>query len=437
MSALPRISIVLLITFACSALAQQEEALVLETPDGKPAAQLGERLKILEEKVQQLQMEKSSAPNSIKALKDPAQSKSELGPAASKIYFEKESIWQLGMSSELFTYQEKKGAEGTDAAVNRSNVMSVSPTLGFRLHPRLVFNSQFAFENGGSESSNTVTLQKGQSIVTQAYVDWLSNETGQSGLRIGHQLIPVGWVNTRNEPTAYLSVLKPELERELIPSSWHENGLTYWVDRPRADVQFGIYNSIDASKFQSSSFIAGGRSQGQNAKADDVMAAVRINTKFDWFLLGGSMLFGNGAQGNPALRNANFNLAELHTQLKWRRFEFFGMLARGQVNDAEAISIVTGQTISQMARGYSAQLAYDLLGGDRKLWLFNRYSRYNLNEQVADGYNTNSELDKAALTYGLCYLPLPNLTFKVDYTFRGNAAGTATDELALGLGIVF
>ncbi len=201
---------------------------------------LNSRLQKLESTLEQLRSEKTvwDGPGPLLTINN---SRTQLGPAASKIYFAPEASWTLGLSSELFSFQK--------AEDSRANVMNVAPVLAFRTHRRLIFNSQFLFENGGSESRNTITYQKGQSVVQMAYLDWLLNDEGDVGLRVGHQLIPIGLTNTSGEPVNYLSVLRPELERELIPGSWHENGLSLWVDRPRADIQIGLFNSLEAVTF--------------------------------------------------------------------------------------------------------------------------------------------------------------------------------------------
>ncbi len=399
------------------------------------AAEEGEALHLRVQKLELMIEElsaKTNAPENIQKfeiLRDTDQLRTQLGPAASKIYFHPESDWQVGLSSELFTYQE--------AQVDRANVLNVAPVLAFRPHRRVIFNAQFLFENGGSESSNTIAYQKGQSIVQMAYVDWLTSDKAEAGLRIGHQLVPIGWTNTRNEPVTYLSVLKPELERELIPSSWHENGLSLWVDRPRADLQLGIFNSLDARGFRGETFLASGRSQGQNAAATDLMGVFRLNAKNDWFLMGASIAAGNSAQKDPALRNAGFALFEVHGRARWNRLELMGMAARAQLDDSEAISIYNGTTMGASANGNSVQAAFNFLKKDKALWLFVRQSKYNLQASVPQGFTADKTLDKTATTAGLSFFPIPNLVFKGDYAHKQNAAGQKENEVSFGVGVVF
>ena len=382
------------------------------------------RLQSLETQLRELR-----APTPFKILRDPSQSRTQLGPVASKIYFDREASWQAGLSTEFFTYQEQD--------YDRANVLTVAPVLAFRPHRRVIFNSQFLFENGGAESSNTIAYQKGQAVVQMAYLDWLADEAGEAGVRVGHQLVPIGWTNTRQEPVNYLSVLKPELEREMIPSSWHENGVSLWLDRERADFQVGIFNSLNARGYRGDTYLAGGRAQGQNAAANDMMGVFRVNAKNEWFLLGASIAAGNSAQNDDALRNAGFRLAEIHARVKLSRLEIQGMVVQGNLEDAEAVSVYNATAMPVKTRGNSVQAAFNLVAHGPGLWIFARQSDYNLNAEMPIGYAANPALDKAVTTLGLTYFPLPNLVVKSDFQWKSDAAGGRNTELSFGLGAVF
>ncbi|MGE0527411.1 MAG: hypothetical protein AB7P49_10140, partial [Bdellovibrionales bacterium] len=302
-----------------------------------------------------------------------------LGTSSTKAYSAAAGTWTLGLSTEFFTFTENHGAE------NRSNVLSLAPAIGYRLHPRIVFISQILFENGGAESSNTVTLQKGQAVVLMAYADWLTDAQAHTGVRLGHQLVPLGFVNTQFEPMAYFSVQRPELERELIPSLWHENGLSFWLDRPRADLQIGIFNSLDAHGFRKDSFLGGGRNHGQNAASDDLMGVARLNLKGRYTVIGGSFASGSSARVASDIPHGAFKLGELHVRLSASRWRLSAMAARGELDDADVISLVNSTAMGSRAQGHSLEAAVDVLEGAPELWLFARYARYNLHDSVAEG----------------------------------------------------
>ncbi len=370
---------------------------------------------------------------------DPGQTYTGLGPSAAKIYFSKDNVtW--GMSADFFSFVDRRGLDSSgEPNVDRTNVAALSPTLATRLHRRLLFNSQFLFENGGSESSNTVTLQKGQAVVLQAYIDWLGTEKMDYGLRIGHQLIPVGTVNTSQESLTYFGVLKPELEREIVPSTWHENGVSFWVRRPQAEFQIGIFNSLNAEGFRGSSFLAGGRSHGQDAPADDLMGTARILLKWRLAELGASIAAGQSAQRTVAYRHGTFGVGEMHLRLKPSpRVEFFLQAAQGHLVDADSISVVNSTVMGEKARGASGHVAVNFWKrGEQSLWFYGRHSKFDLHDRVPGGMARDNSLNKTQSTLGFSYLPLPNCVVSVDYAFKKSSARDEEDELNLGASISF
>lgn len=399
-----------------------------------------QRLEKLENTISQLRINNTVETPTLETKFTPARPKQTftgLGPAASKIYYQPAATtW--GMSSEFMSFAVRHGRDAYGARnTDRLNVTSLSPSLAARLHPRVLFNSQLLIENGGSETSNTVTLQKGQVVVLQAYAEWLGDDRNELGVRIGHQLIPMGWVNTLNEPITYHGVLKPELERELVPSTWHENGVSLWVNRARADIQVGVFNSLDASGFKGETFLAGGRSHGQNAKAEDFMYVVRLNAKAENLLVGASLGAGQSAQGGDSYMHGTFNLGEVHALLRFRGFELFGQAAQGQLQDADSISVVNGTVMGSKAKGYSVQLATSLWKSKQPVWVFGRHSKYNLHDQVPSGMAQDPGLEKTANTFGVSYFPLANWVVKADYAFKKSSEQNEEDEFNVGTSISF
>ena len=405
-----------------------------EVSDSDPIS-VQQRLEKLENTMAQLRVDNTISTHSTATkftAAMPKQTFTGLGPAASKIYYQSAAT-NWGLSSEFLSFSERHGIDSTGAPnVNRLNVTSLSPTLSARLHRRVLFNSQILFENGGSEASNTVTLQKGQVVLLMAYADWLSGDRQEMGVRIGHQLVPVGWVNTLNEPVTYHGVLKPEMERELIPSTWHENGVTLWINRARAEIQAGVFNSLNAGGFKGETFLAGGRSHGQTAPAEDLMSVVRIHTKFRHVLFGGSIIAGQSAQRSTSYSHGTFNIAEIHTLLRYSGVELFGQMAQGQLDDAAAISVVNSTVVGAKAKGYSLQLAACLWKGQQQAWGFIRRSDYDLHDQVPDAMVRDNALHKTTTTVGLSFFPLPNWVVKADYRRPGRRGDCpARDRLRL------
>jgi hypothetical protein len=95
-------------------------------------------------------------------------------------------------------------------------------TPGFQIADWLVFNSELELEHGGvDESTGRGSRFNGELEVEQFYVDILLHE--HFNIRsLGIDLVPVGRINTTHEPTTFYSTERPELYREIIPSTWME-----------------------------------------------------------------------------------------------------------------------------------------------------------------------------------------------------------------------
>ncbi|MGE4132641.1 MAG: hypothetical protein AB7F86_13440 [Bdellovibrionales bacterium] len=395
----------------------------------------------LEERVQRLEMSMRETPRQALDLTwkpaDPRSSNFNLGPTASKVYFHDQPV-TLGISAEFLTFSERRGLDGTSKNLNRANVATIEPALAFQLGNQFVFNTQFLFENGGAESSDTVTLRKGQSVLKMAYLDWLISADVKMGVRVGHQLVPMGLTNTSSESLTYFGVLKPELEREIVPSNWHENGVTYWLYTERADFEFGIFNSLNASGLKGETFLSGGRANGQNAAVENPMAVTRVRWRENFFTMGGSLAAGRTDQGTESYRNGTFALWDLNLHFDQDRVRSYFQYAAGKLLDADAISAVNGTVMGEAAKGFAMEVAYQAFTSLRhSTWIFARYSKYDLHDQVPKGLTRDHTYNKSIVTLGLQYLPTPNIVFKVDHQFRRNEAADEDDEFNVGAGLSF
>ena len=369
---------------------------------------------------------------------DPDQSFTLLGPVASKIYAGDAIGPRLGLSADFF-----RADGGTDTTVNdpagrHSNVVSVAPTFGYRLHPRLIFNSALDFATGGAERSDTVTLRRGAAVVRFAYLDWTFGSAARAGVRLGHQLIPVGLSNTSADAVTYFGVQRPELEREVLPADWHENGALAYYDEGPLTLEAGAFSSLNARGLRGESFLSGGRSQGQNAPSENVMAVVRLNSHDARTLVGGSVAFGDTAQGNVAIPAGTFRLGELHARYRRPRVELQAQIAQGKIQDAGLISVYNQTTLGEVAGGGSAHAAVEVLGrGPRRLWAYVRGTSYDLHQKVPAGFAANAALHRTAVQVGAHYVPVPLVVLKLDVVRRWAGDADAHHEIWAGAGFVY
>ena len=99
-------------------------------------------------------------------------------------------------------------------------------TPSYEIADWLIFNSELELEHGGvDDGSGRGSRFDGEIELEQFYVDILINE--HFNVRsLGIDLVPVGRINTTHEPTTFYSTERPELYREIIPTTWMEPSMS-------------------------------------------------------------------------------------------------------------------------------------------------------------------------------------------------------------------
>ena len=356
-----------------------------------------------------------------------------LGVAASKVYYSRTPL-SVGGSAEFFSF---KAAQDTFPVMN---TWKLSPHLGYRITPNFIFNSRFTIENSGAELHGAGSVPKGQVRTDFVYIDLFLSSV--FSVRLGQQLLPIGFVNQRQDGIFYYSTYPPEVETELIPSTWSEHGLTVWGVGKNFHYQLAVYNSLDSQKFAKGTFIKGGRQNGQFAKVDDVAGAARLDYVSPWVSIGASGFIGNTDQGNRAIRLGTTVLAEVHLQTSLKIINFSALVAEGQIRHADSVSlaIINQPDIPSKVRGYYVTAAIDLfelLSLSGSLPVFVRHSQYNLNLVMPTGATPDPRLNRTRTTLGINYKPKQNIAFKADYQIRKNQRESEANQISFGISLSF
>ncbi|MCC7403161.1 MAG: hypothetical protein IT288_02080 [Bdellovibrionales bacterium] len=355
-----------------------------------------------------------------------------MGVAASKVYYSKSAL-SIGGYGEVVYTDTKSGTDSTDA-------YRLVPYIGYRFAEDLIFNAEIEFEHGGANAGGA---GKGEAIIEFAYLDFLLSN--QFKIRAGHVLIPVGLINLLHEPTNFPTVQRPEVEKNIIPSTWHENGVLAYGDWGPVHYYLGAVNSGDAAKFSKSSWIRGTRQKGAEAKAEDFSYVLRLDSNsLNDLTVGGSLFSGKTSQGNDSLGEAEVRLGEVHATFKAHNWEFMALYAAGELSDTDKIrtTLSSAPVMGAKVSGYYAWLGYDLMrvlkpASLSKLPIFVSHESYNLHEEVESGQTIDPALEKVITTVGLNYKPVTNVVVKANYQFRSNENETEADRFELGLGWIF
>lgn len=297
--------------------------------------------------------------------------------------------------------------------------------LGYQFSDDVKFVSELEWEHGGREKTG------GYGIVEQAYLDFKLND--MASLKLGHMIVPVGMVNLYHEPTFFNAVNRPEVEKYIIPSTWHENGAILHGEVEGFAYQVGAVAGLNANN---GSKIRDMRQHGQKSKADDLAGVARVDYKgIPGLLVGASIFSGGAAQGTDALDNVSTTVAEVHAGFNFRGFNIRGLYAINQVDGASEVAKTLEKDATGEGSGFYINAAYDV---NDKITPFVRYEKYNVFDEKYDSLGTKIASDKDTINtvIGLNYKPTRNVVIKADYMIRDNK-GKDDNRFELGTGYVF
>ena len=355
-----------------------------------------------------------------------------LGPSAASVYERKSGVSIAGYGEMLFQRLDDSNESGRKLGADSSiDLLRAILYTGYRFNDRFLFNSEIEFEHGGDEIS-----------IEFAYLEYKINQ--YLSVRGGNLLVPLGLVNEFHEPNVFIGTRRPETERRIIPSTWHENGAG--LVGTAGPVTFRAYavNGLNAAGF-SATGIRGGRQGGAQAAVNDWAFAGRADvTPIPGVFAGVGLYQGGAGQGEIEGTSVGTTIVELHGQAQIRGFDVRGLFARAHVDDAGRLNAALGlsgqASVGETMMGGYGQVAYNLLSQrSRRLGLspFYRFEQLNTQHRVPAGYAADPARDMRMHVLGVELKPIPAIVVKADYQITSNKARTGRDQFSVALGYAF
>ncbi len=408
---------------ACSAFAQES-----------PAAE--KRLADLERKLEALSRELESQKTGALMPMALEEGRFGLGSGASKVYAVPSGLSVGGYGEFLYENKAAQLQDGTRVGSDKKlDALRLVLYTGYKFSNLIVFNSEIEFEHGGYSDE----LPEGEVIVEFAYLDFLINPA--LNVRAGQLLVPMGFINELHEPPAFLGARRPQVERTLIPATWHENGVGIHGDLP-GNLTYRLYlmDGLDASKF-SGSGIRGGRQAGKEANAQSLAWTGRLDwTPQPGVLVGASFYTGNSNQSGDG-EAITTTVWDAHAEYRARGFQFRALYTRTTNSEGGVAALDPADPArkvgTQQWGGY-LEAGYDLLSGSKQALIpYFRYERMDAQQEVAPGVNRGANQDRTLLVAGVAFKPIPQIAVKADWTRDQNRARTGRDQFSLALGYTF
>ena len=345
--------------------------------------------------------------------------------------------------------------------------------LGYDFGKGWTMQTEIEFEHGGAGSAVEKEyteageweseVEKGGEVALEQF--WIQKSFApQFNVRLGSIVVPVGGLNAAHEPLNFFTVYRPEGESTILPSTWHDIGVSLWGEAGAWRYEALVVAGLDAFMYDRDNFIKHGAGSPYEFRvANNLGFAARIdNCSIRNLRLSLSGFYGQGMHNSYPHDMWNTRYADVkgHTAVGAFDFEYQGryLTVRGNadygyVSDASTISTVKRNLSSNDAPykktpvGRSAcasglEAGYDFLhlfrgrqDQEQKLYLFGRYEYYD-SYQPASDQPDYPYTDRHRLAVGLNWLPIPQIAVKCEYSHRF-LKSQYNDEPSISLGVVY
>lgn len=380
----------------------------------------------------------------LKYIKQPG-----LANAASKIY-SADQRWSISGFGEInyVNYRGPKITEDSDIELYYTNLYRSGTYFGYKITDKLIFNSELQLEvmhDGFNEFHWEGNLE--------VILDYLFSP--YFNVRVGNYPVPIGYVNINEEPIAFYTVNRPEVERIILPTQWLEMGVLFYGNVfNHIEYNIGATKGMDATQFREGSWIRRGRTHDYFS----VPQGYGINGKLEYnpvkeFGMGVSGYTGNAGNGaitpitNERL-NSQLTLASAFAHYDFGNISLFGLATKGWLSETDRIYEFHNNVVGSQTFGYYGEIRWDILpyfnlDTEWKFPLFVRYERLNTHAGVHSALQDKprEEYNLSIVSLGFNARPKKNITFKANYQFRNNFFTEAdipeSNRIEVGLGFIF
>ena len=345
-------------------------------------------------------------------------------------------------------------AHKDDPSHGRFDIPHVAISIGYDFGKGWSFGTEIEFEHGGNGIAYEKEdeeggeweqeTEKGGEVELEQF--WIQKSFDKwANIRIGHIVVPVGLNNAHHEPLNFFTVYRPEGENTILPSTWHQTGVSFWGRYKDFHYEAQFLAGLNADHFTNTGWIhKGHKSPLEFDIANKYGLALRLdNYTVPGLRIGISGYYGHSI-GNSYPRNANGVDAEYKGVVAIGSIDFtynaHNWIVRGQgtygyLGDAEQLKYVYNRLNSKSPYKHSAfvsknayaigiEAGYDIFSQihymrnhHQKMYIFGRYEQYNPYASKTKGTDYEyTEVKRMAL--GLNYHPIKQVVIKAEYSKR-------------------
>ena len=363
-------------------------------------------------------------------------------------------------------------AHKDDPSHGRFDIPHAVIYLGYDFGKGWSFGTEIEFEHGGAGIAYEKEdeeggeweqeTEKGGEVELEQF--WLQKSFAPwANIRVGHIVVPVGLNNAHHEPLSYFTVYRPEGENTIMPSTWHQTGVSFWGRYKdfRYEVQF--LAGLNADQFTNVGWIhKGHKSPMEFDVANKYGAALRIdNYSVPGLRIGVSGYYGhsigntypNDANGAGATYKGKVAIGAVDFTYNAHNWIVRGQADYGYLGDAAELKYMYNRLNSKSPFKHSAfvssnayaigiEAGYNIFSqiqslrqkGER-LYLFGRYETYNPYASNTNGVSYDYTAVKR-MAFGFNYHPIRQVVIKGEYSKRF-LKSLYNDEPSVSIGVAY
>ena len=360
-----------------------------------------------------------------------------------------------------------------DPTHGRFDLPHVSISLGYDFGKGWTMGTEIEFEHGGVgsaieyEADEAIEFEQEQEKGGEVELEqfWVQKSFARAlNIRMGHIVVPFGLTNAHHEPLNFFTVYRPEGENTILPSTWHQTGVSIWGRTAHWRYEAQLLAGLDCFHFSRTNWIQNGpHSPFEFEPANRYALSARVdNYSVPGLRLALSAYYGQAMHNNVPHDMDKGDARDIKGNVYLGSFDFSydrynwkarGYFDYGYVSNAKEISALVypnvqyvkpyesgnGKYFGSHAMATMIELGYDIFSqipslrhDGQKLYIFGHYEHYDANIHTP----TKRWTMKNVWSFGLNYHPLPQVAVKADYSLRA-LSGLYNDEPSLNIGVVY
>ena len=314
-------------------------------------------------------------------------------------------------------------------------------------------------EEGGEWEQET---EKGGEVELEQF--WLQKSFGRwANIRAGHIVVPVGLNNAHHEPLNFFTVYRPEGENTIMPSTWHQTGVSFWGRYGDFRYEAQFLAGLNADNFTNTNWIKKGpKSPLEFDIANKYGVALRLdNYTVPGLRISLSAYYGhsignsypNDANGTGATYKGKVAIGAIDFTYSGHNWIVRGQADYGYLGDADQLKYMYNRLNSKSPYKHSAfvsgnayavgiEAGYNIFSQidclrkhNQKMYVFGRFETYNPYASATKNTNYDYTAIKR-MALGLNYYPIKEIVIKAEYSKRF-LKGLYNNEPSLNIGVAY